>query len=459
MTTPAVESGDGSELPPGRRSRLSGRVQPAFRSASRLGWGFADQALSSLTNFALGILVARSVSTEELGAFGLALVTYWTALALGRAISSQPLVIRYTAVAVSEWRRGTTAATGTMVSVGFIAGVIALVVGTLIGGALGEAFIALGISLPGLLLQDCWRYAFFAAGRGRSAFLNDLVWTITMMAALVAVIVSGSTSVFWLMLAWGASATVAAVFGIFESRFVPAPFQARWWLHLQRDLASRYAGEAMVNMGARQVGAYLVASIGGLVVTGTLRAGDLLLSPLNFVFQGAHLIGVPEGVRALGHSGGRLVTFTVALSSLLASFVMAWGLVLYFLPDEIGEALLKQAWEPAQSVVLPLTISLALGGVASGATIGLRVLAAAQRSLVVTIIGSTSALTGSIVGVIVGGAQGVAWAIVIVSVLNVGIWWWQFHRALTDHRRTRPLGPEDTATPTIDATPSAGAGL
>ena len=61
-----------------------------------------------------------------------------------------------------------------------------------------------------------------------------------------------------------------------------------------------------MNMGSRQVGSYLVAMIGGLVVTGTLRAGDLLLSPLNVVFQGTHLIGVPEGVRALGHSRRRL---------------------------------------------------------------------------------------------------------------------------------------------------------
>ena len=419
---------------------MTGIIRPGFRSASRLGWGFADQALSSLTNFALGILVARSVSTADLGAFGLALVTYWSALAVGRSISSQPLVIRYTAVIASEWRQGTAAATGTMVAVGLATGVVSVVLGWLIGGALGDAFFALGVSLPGLLLQDCWRYAFLADGRGRSAFVNDLVWTIVMFPALIAVIVSGATGVLWLMLAWGGSATLAALFGILQAGVAPAPTRAGWWLRLQRDLAARYAGEAVVNMGLRQIGAYVVATIGGLVVTGTLRAGDLLLSPLNFVFQGVHLVGIPEGVRALGHSYRRLVMFTIALSSVLAGVVLAWGVFLFLLPEEIGVAVLQGAWDPARSVVLPIAIGLAFGGVATGATIGLRVLAAAQRSLRMTAFGSVTALVGVVVGVIAGGAQGVAWAIVVVSALNVGLWWWQFRQALADHRRAARSG-------------------
>jgi O-antigen/teichoic acid export membrane protein len=438
---------------------VTGLIRPAFRSAARLGWGFGDQALSSLTNFALGILVARSVSTEALGAFGLALVTYWTALGVGRAISSQPLVIRYTAVDPAEWRRGTAAATGTMVTVGLVAGLISIVIGRLVGGALGDAFLALGVSLPGLLLQDCWRFAFLADGRGRSAFMNDLVWTVVMIPAIVVVIAEGGGGILWLMLAWGGSATLAALFGIRQSGVVPAPARVGWWLRLQRDLASRYAGEAAINMGSRQVSAFLVATIGGLIVTGTLRAGDILLSPLNVVFQGVHLIGVPEGVRALGHSPRRLIIFALTLSTLMAVFVLAWGVALVLLPAGLGQALLGQAWAPAQTVVVPLVISLALGGVATGATIGLRALAAAERSLWVTTVGSLSGLAGVVIGVSVGGAAGVAWAIVIVSALNVGIWWWQFERALRDHRSTSAAGPDGSDHPIVDSTPSSGGGL
>ena len=43
---------------------------------SRLGWGVADQGISSLCNFALGLFVARSFGASSFGAFTLAFVTY-----------------------------------------------------------------------------------------------------------------------------------------------------------------------------------------------------------------------------------------------------------------------------------------------------------------------------------------------------------------------------------------------
>jgi hypothetical protein len=70
------------------------------------------------------------------------------------------------------------AATGTALAVGTVAGVLCIVAGLLLPGQVGPAFIALGVGLPGLALQDSWRFAFFACGRGSAAFLNDLFWTL-----------------------------------------------------------------------------------------------------------------------------------------------------------------------------------------------------------------------------------------------------------------------------------------
>ena len=62
--------------------------------ARRFSWGIADQAVSSLTNFALGLLVARSVGPAELGSFALVFNTYLIALCLTRVFSTDPLLIR-----------------------------------------------------------------------------------------------------------------------------------------------------------------------------------------------------------------------------------------------------------------------------------------------------------------------------------------------------------------------------
>src|SRR5437764_6373982 len=78
-----------------RGIRASGGVR-------RLGWGLADQALSSMTNFALAILVARSVSTSALGAFGLAFTTYTITLGATRALCQEPLTVCYSATGEPE---------------------------------------------------------------------------------------------------------------------------------------------------------------------------------------------------------------------------------------------------------------------------------------------------------------------------------------------------------------------
>jgi hypothetical protein len=44
-------------------------------SVRRFGWAFADQLLSSGTNFLLGVLIARSVGVRDLGAFSIAYAT------------------------------------------------------------------------------------------------------------------------------------------------------------------------------------------------------------------------------------------------------------------------------------------------------------------------------------------------------------------------------------------------
>jgi len=47
-----------------------------IQAARRLGWGVADQGISSLSNFALGLFVARSIGASGFGAFALAFITY-----------------------------------------------------------------------------------------------------------------------------------------------------------------------------------------------------------------------------------------------------------------------------------------------------------------------------------------------------------------------------------------------
>src|SRR6266511_2221444 len=79
---------------------FTGFVAEAGRKFS---WGLADQVFSSLTNFALTFLVARSVGADEFGDFAIAFTIYLTAMGVTRAAITSPLSIRYSTRPESEW--------------------------------------------------------------------------------------------------------------------------------------------------------------------------------------------------------------------------------------------------------------------------------------------------------------------------------------------------------------------
>ena len=53
------------------------------------------QGLSSIGNFALSIVVARSVGVDAFGAFSLATAVYFLAIELVRPLALEPLIVRH----------------------------------------------------------------------------------------------------------------------------------------------------------------------------------------------------------------------------------------------------------------------------------------------------------------------------------------------------------------------------
>src|SRR3954452_25136176 len=115
----------------------------------RLTWGLADQAVTSLVSFIVGIVVARSLGAVEFGAFSLAWVTYGVIVNISRGLATDPLAVRFSGVARPVWRTAVASSSGMAIVVGLATGLICAVVGIVISGRTGAAFVALGIVLPG----------------------------------------------------------------------------------------------------------------------------------------------------------------------------------------------------------------------------------------------------------------------------------------------------------------------
>jgi O-antigen/teichoic acid export membrane protein len=405
-----------------------------IRQASRrLGWGVADQAMSSVSNFAVNIYIARTLGAVQYGAFALAYVTYGFVLNASRGLSTDPLLVRFSGTVIPTWRRAVTKCTGTATTVGLTAGAIVLVAAALLSGTARLAFLALGLTLPGLMLQDSWRYSFFALGRGSQAFLNDTIWTLALIPALFLLRSTGHANVFWFVFAWGATAAVAAAVGPLQARTRPRLSGAWEWVSRHRDLGPRYLFEGTANSASSQLRNYGVGFILGLAAVGYVQAATTLMGPFMVIFFGMGLVTLPEAARILRRSPRHLPHFCLLVSGGLALLGLAWGVVLLVaLPRGLGQLMLGSLWRPTYPLVWPTTL-LVLGGCASaGAGTGLHALGAARRSLRAMVLGSALAVVLSLAGAAAGGAVGTMMGAAVASWIGALLFWWELRMALRE---------------------------
>jgi O-antigen/teichoic acid export membrane protein len=412
-------------------------VAPA-RFANRTIWSLADQALSSTTNFGITILIARSFSPSALGSFALAYAYYIALLQLSRCFTSEPLMVRFSGSPRDTWHRATLHAASTAVVLGCLGTAAGLAVAGLTDGALRSSFLVVSAFLPLLLLQDLWRFGFFAAGRPRAATANDAVWVVAMAILVLVAHTAESPTLTWLVFAWAFSGAMAGVFGVFQVRGRPRAEHVRGWIASHRDLGIRFAGEFLVYSSAVQATLYIVGAVAGVAAVGSIRAAQTLVGPVSLVFLGVSFGAVPEGVRIAARSPKRLPRFVSRLSLCLGGVSLIWGALLLAIPDGLGEAILGDSWRSARNLMVPIVVAIIAEGLNVGPWVGLRALAAAGRSLRGrTMIAAVTMVAGG-VGSATMGAWGAAAGFAVGSVVATGVWTWQFLAANASHNRASP---------------------
>ena len=400
--------------------------------ARRLTWGLGDQAVSSMTNFVVGVFVARELGVAAFGVFSLAWVTYGVLLNVSRGLATDPLVVRYSGVSTADWKTATSRAAGTAIAVGAAFAVVSALAGLALGGTLGSAFVALAVVAPGMLLQDSWRFAFFANGQGHKAFVNDVVWAVAMVPLLLLASAHGTVQGF--VVAWGGASLLAAGCGWLQSGIVPHFAGVTQWLRQHKELGSRYLVENVSNSGASQLRMYGLGAIAGLADVGAIRGAELLLGPFLALLMGLNLVAVPEAARVLRDAPERLSRFCLTLGGVQAVAAATWGAILLFgVPDALGRLVLDDVWAHAEPLILPVSLSVTGAGIVAGAAAGLRALGAAPRSLRAQLVASAGYLGFGLVGALLGGAVGMSWGSTTAMWLGAGLWWLQLRAALREH--------------------------
>ena len=439
----AGEARAGTVAPAANATKPLGKLlrQLRHRALGRLGWGLADQAVSSLSNVAVSFYLVHTLTARDFGAFSLAYVTYGFALNASRGLSTDPLMVRFSGTEARVWRRAVAACTGTALGTGLTTGALAVTAGFLVGGITGAGFLALGLTLPGLMLQDSWRFSFFALGRGSYAFLNDTIWVVALAPSLVILRLTGHATVFWVVLAWGSSGTLAAAIGPLQARTVPNLAAVWSWLVRHRDLGPRYLAEGVVSTASGQLRSYGTGIILGLAAVGYLQAVVTLMGPTTVIFAATGLVLIPEAAIILRRRPDHLWRFCILSSAGMVVLATAWGCVLLIAsPLGLGSLMLGALWRPTYPLILPAIIAITATACNLGAGAGLHGLGASRRSLSVMTFGSAAIIGLSLLGAARWGVTGAMWGTAAATWLATIAYWIQLRFAFRDAKIPAPSG-------------------
>jgi O-antigen/teichoic acid export membrane protein len=424
----------------------------AWRNAGgRFGWGFADQAVSSVTNFAVNIYIVHRLGAVQYGAFALAYVTYAFVLQASRGLTTDPLLVRFSGKDLPTWRRAVSICSGTSLLTGLVAGAGSVSPSAKRAILVGPCNRRATASTPALMLQDNWRYAFFALGRGSRALVNDIVWAVGMVVALLLMRMAGLASVFWFVFAWGAASGLGAALGPLQARVMPKLSGAREWLSEHRDLGTRYLVEGTSYNAAGLLRNYGIGLILGLAALGYIQAANTLMGPVQVVWYGMGLVAIPEAVRIMNRSPRHLPLFCAMMSVGLTALALGWGVaVLVALPRGLGVHLLGPIWRSTYPLVFPTTLFFMGACASTGPATYMHAIGNAKRSMRAAVLTSIGLLVGSLIGAHEGGALGAMRGAAIASWTGTLIYWWQLRVALHE---LRGAPASDKLSPNIEHVP------
>ena len=467
-TAPCIRVRNGS--PPRCRSGRHSLSSTAFRAPTgtaeqmdwsrirRAAWSVGDQAISSLMGLGLSVAVAHAVSAHAFGAFAIAIAAYYLALGWSRALASDVFVVRFTdkesnSAASIHAARGSAA--GTVVALGVVLGLLFCATSGLVDGETRSVFVALGVALPALLLQDFMRYSFFAAGRGYLAFTTDAIWASLSVVAVGSSLAIGLDDPALFIVEWGAGAGVAALLGLAFARFAPKPRNTVRWLRAHRDLAFRFFAEITIMNATSSLSIVLVGTIAGLQAAGAIRAAIVLMGPLSVILMASALFGVAEGVNASRRSLRALRVLALQISSAFAVVALLWTAAVSLIPAHVGRQILGDSWGGARQVLIAVGFYMVALGAMSGAFIGMRSLAAARQSLHARMLIAPLVLLGAGVGAATDGATGAALGMAIANWMAVAIAWrglgvaMRHHVAAPERGIHREVGAPDLPLPSL----------
>lgn len=424
-----------------------------------------DQAVSSISNFTVGVAVARVAGAAGLGAFSLAYALWLIAGALHRSLVAEPMAIEGDARRATDTGVETGLAAEVLLGLGGAVLLAATGAVCLLAGRVefGTAMLAFAPWLPFLVVQDYWRWVGFLTRSPRRALTNDVLFLAVQVAGFAALLGVPHVPAPLVIGMWGLGGLAGAFYGLHQQaratgvalrawrspRLLPGWLAAGAGLLAGRWRLSRWiAGSSMVKWAASQASVLVVGVVLGAARLGLFQAAvNLATGPAFVLIQAGGSLGLPEATRMLeerGWPGLRAVAGWVTAAGVASVGACTLLVVL------VGRAVLAAVYGPGFGRAEPAAVIVGVAYVVNAFQLGAILVLKATRNTsrlfgvqVVVLVASLATATGLSAAF---GIEGAAWATLATLAVS----------ALTMHLAQRPVARElQAATPAT--TPSAPA--
>ncbi len=392
-----------------RNLRIDGRRGAALT--------LADQLVSSVSNFALGVLIARVGGASALGAFGIAFLVWLAVVGVNRALVCEPMTVI-----------GGSTDTDADPSKGCMASlVLGLVVAAAIAGAAGGlllagftpavALLALAPWIPSLLVQDYCRSMSFRLQRADHALISDVLFVVAQGAATAGLLMFGVANVSTFLASWGAGATVGAGGAIALSGL-----RLRWrggarylrslWPHSRWFLA-----EFATAFTAVQGYLLLLPVLLSTAEFGQYRAGASLIGPVIVIFVAGGNVGLPGCVRRFRQDGIRgLDKYTGQLTTAVILLTVPYCVALAVFAVPILRLVYGEPFTDAAVITQLTSLDYAIAAVGFGCNAALKATNQLRRLWVMRAASAIITIVMTIVLVKFFGLVGAGWASVVATI-------------------------------------------
>ncbi|HUO48839.1 MAG TPA: hypothetical protein VMU09_08405 [Acidimicrobiales bacterium] len=386
---------------------VAGAAAPATRSAPRvLLLTVIDQGASSLSNFALAVLVAHYSGAHTLGVFAILTSTYILCQGLVRSFTSDCLLTRPEADPEARrlYERSGYLASLTL---SCVAALCLLAASPAMGPAFALPFVVFALSFPTAALQDYARFIGISRHDPAYAIRLDVAWLVLFLAGYLVLRSMGFVTFPWLFGAW--IGTGAAV-GLWTVRaHLPRAWRRSlaFWFRSERSLGWRFAGQFMLSSVSTYLIFYVLAFF---VITvaevGTIKLSQLAIGPIVVVITGAQSALVTLAARRFHADRTGALGFLLVTGILMAGVVVAWTALVYLAPVHLLRRELGPAWPGARALVPFTGLTFVMAAFSGAAIAGLRALRAARENLLVALAMLPVVIAGAVIGAEAAGARG-----------------------------------------------------